>query len=208
MVIVDHHLMVAEGIAATLSRTQDMTVLAIAGTCAGGFEAVARHRPDVLLLAQRLPDGLGTDSLAALLSVCPRMKVLMVTVDDSDDLLVLAITRGAVGVVHKTERVVALVNAVRAAAHDEPVVTPDDLRRLLARTGRNRTRPGDDLTAREREVLTLLAAGMSTCAVAGVLVIAPATARNHIQSLMGKLGAHSRLEAVAIAVRENVLSAA
>ena len=80
------------------------------------------------------------------------------------------------------------------------------MRRLLPRLARRSLAPGADLTAREREVLILLTAGKSTADIAGALVVASATARNHIQSIMTKLGAHTRLEAVAIAARGNVLT--
>ena len=204
VVIVDDHLMVADSLATILSANEDMTVLAIAGTCASGLEAVTRYRPDVLLLDQRLPDGLGTDNLAAMLEVCPRMKVLLVTAGDTDDVLALAVLAGAAGVIPKGKRAATLVNAVRAVAHNEAVITPDALRRLMPRLTRVSGGIGTDLTAREREVLALLVAGKSTANLAAELYVAPATARNHIQSIMNKLGAHSRLEAVAIATRENI----
>ena len=207
VVIVDDHLMVADSLATILSANDDMTVLAIAATCASGLEAVARYRPDVLLLDQRLPDGLGTDILEAMLVECPRMKVLLVTAGDTDDVLARAIMAGASGVIPKGKRASTLINAVRAVAHNEAVITPDALRRLMPHLAQsNGSGIGTDLTAREREVLRLLVAGKSTSALAAELFVAPATARNHIQSIMNKLGAHSRLEAVAIAMRENVLA--
>ncbi|MEP6561688.1 MAG: response regulator transcription factor [Nakamurella sp.] len=206
VVIVDDHLMVADSLAATLGAHDDITVLAVADSCASGLAAVARHRPDVLLLDQRLPDGLGTDNLAAMLEVSPTMKVLLVTGGDADEVLARAIMAGAAGVIPKGKRAANLVAAVRAVANDEAVITPDALRRLMPRLARGTSGPGDDLTAREREVLQLLVAGTGTSALAGKLFVAPATARNHIQSIMNKLGAHSRLEAVAIALRENILA--
>jgi DNA-binding NarL/FixJ family response regulator len=206
VVIVDDHLMVADSLAATLGAQDDISVVAVADSCASGLAAVARHLPDVLLLDQRLPDGLGTDNLAAMLEISPTMKVLLVTGGDSDDVLARAIMAGAAGVIPKGKRAANLVAAVRAVANDEAVITPDALRRLMPRLTRGTSGPGDDLTAREREVLQLLVAGTSTSALAGKLFVAPATARNHIQSIMNKLGAHSRLEAVAIALRENILA--
>jgi DNA-binding NarL/FixJ family response regulator len=169
---------------------------------------VTRHRPDVLLLEQYLPDGLGTNSVAAIVELCPRVKVLMVTADDGDDLLLRAISAGAAGVVLKTNGMETLVKTIRAAARGEAVVSAGDLRRVLPGSAQARAGLGHDLTAREREVLSLLAAGRSTSAMAGTLFVAPATARNHVQSIMTKLGAHSRLEAVAIALRENIIRAA
>lgn len=205
VVIVDDHLLVADSVAAALNATDDIAVLDIAGTCASGLALVARHRPDILLLDQRLPDGLGTNVLPEMLARSPLTKVLLVTASDSDDVLTRAIEAGAASVITKGKRAAYLIQAVRAAAHGEAVITPDDLRRLLPHLGRHGHRAGDDLTVREREVLGMLIDGKSTAALAGELVVAPATARNHVQSIMKKLGAHSRLEAVVIASRERIL---
>ena len=98
-----------------------------------------------------------------------------------------------------------LINAIRAAAHDEPVITPDALHRLMPHHGRHGVKIGDDLTSREHEVLTMLATGKSTAMLARELFVATATARHRVQSIMTKLGSHSRLEAVAIATRESIL---
>lgn len=205
VVIVDDHLLVADSIAAALNATEDITVVGIADSCAAGIDAVTEHRPHVLLLDQRLPDGMGTSILPALLAVNPEMKVLLVTAADSDEVLARAIEAGAAGVITKGKRATSLVQAVRAAANDEAVITPEALRRLVPHMARRRQRVGDDLTAREREVLALLIAGKSTAALAAELFVSPATARNHVQSIMSKLGAHTRLEAVAIASRENIM---
>jgi DNA-binding NarL/FixJ family response regulator len=205
VVIVDDHLLVAEGVAAALGATADITVLGLADSCATGIAAVERHRPDVLLLDQRLPDGVGTDILKTVLRISPTMKVLLVTASDTDEVLARAIEAGAAGVIAKGKRAASLVQAVRAAARDEAVITPEVLRRLMPRMSKRGRRLGDDLTSREREVLQLLSAGKSTRDLAGELFVSPATARNHVQSIMNKLGAHSRLEAVAIASRENIM---
>lgn len=205
VVIVDDHRLVADSIAAALEARGDITVVEVASNCAEGLAAATRRRPDVLLLDQRLPDGLGTDVLPEMLDRCPTMKVLLVTADDNDEVLTRAIEAGAAGFIPKGERAANLVRAVRAAANDEAVITAEDMRRLLGRIGRRGPRAGDDLTAREREVLRLLVDGKSTAALATTLVVSPATARNHVQAIMRKLGAHSRLEAVAIATRHNIL---
>ena len=204
VVIVDDHVMVAESLATTLSSYQDIVVVAIAATGAAGLGAIAMHRPDVVLLDQRLPEGLGTDLLPTIFKISPNLKVLLVTGGDSDEDLVRAITGGAMGLIPKGSRAITLVNAVRAAANDEAVITPDAMRRLMQRLT-NRNAKGADLTNREREVLKLLTTGQGTDDIAAGLCISPATARNHIQSIMIKLSAHSRLEAVAIATRDNVL---
>lgn len=180
-------------------------MLSIAGTCRAAIDAVSAQHPDVLLLDQNLPDGLGVDLVAEILNLSPATKVVLVTGDDSDDVLIRAVIRGAAGVIPKGNSAAALVTAVRAVAHDEAIITPDALRRMMPQIGRTRRKLGDDLTPRELEVLRLLATGASTASITADLVVSPATTRNHIQSIMNKLGAHSRLEAVAIAVREDIL---
>lgn len=182
----------------------DLTVLGVAASCADALRLVRRVQPRVLLLDQRLPDGLGTDAVPGLLAACPTMKVLLVTADTSDEVMVSAIESGCAGFLRKSARSAELVAAVRAAARDEAMIGPADLHRLMPRL-RHEERIGDDLTPRERCILELLVEGTTTAAIAEGLSIAVATARNHVQAIMSKLGAHSRLEAVAIALRESVL---
>jgi DNA-binding NarL/FixJ family response regulator len=205
VVIVDDHLLVADSVAATLDAADDISVVAVAGTCAEGLDEVRRHQPDVLLLDQRLPDGLGTDSLPSLQQASPRTRVLLVTATDTDDVLLRAFEGGCAGFVAKGQRAAALLDAVRRAAEGETVLSSADLRRLFPGLVHQQARLGGDLTAREREVLALLSAGRSTVLIAQHLVISPATARNHIQSVISKLGAHSKLEAVSIALREGIV---
>lgn len=205
VVIMDDHLLVADGLAAAIESEPDMSVLAVAGTVAAGLEAVKRSQPDVLLLDQRLPDGLGTDSLPALFALGGTMKVLLVTAETSDEVMLKAIQGGCAGFLRKGSRVSELLTAIRAVARDEAVISPQDLRRLLPRL-RGGYRLGDDLSPREREVLELLVEGHSTAKIAATLSIAVATVRNHVQSVIIKLRAHSRLEAVAIAIRHEVVT--
>ena len=133
IVIVEDHLLVADGLRTILNSIPELTVLEVARTCAEGVLAVARHHPDILLLDQWLPDGLGVDQIPALLQICDSMKVLVVTAQDSDALVVQAIAAGAVGVIVKTKRATVLVAAIRAAARGDAVVTPDVLNQIVRR---------------------------------------------------------------------------
>lgn len=205
VVIIDDHLLVADSVGAALEAAGDIAVRSIAGTCAEGLTAVRLHQPDVCLLDQRLPDGLGTDLVPSLLKASPRTRIILVTGSDTDDVLRRALEGGCIGFLAKGQRAATLVDAVHRAAEGETVLTPDDLRRLMPGASRGPMRLGDDLTSREREILGLLAQGQSTPTIAKQLFISPATVRNHIQSILNKLEAHSKLEAVTIAVRDGII---
>jgi DNA-binding NarL/FixJ family response regulator len=207
VVVVDDHLLVAESVAAILDCAHDVAVVAVAGTCTEGFAQVVRHQPDVLLLDQRLPDGLGTDLLPSVQSSSPRTRVLLLTASDTENVLRRALEGGCAGVVAKDRGAAALLEAVRGAADGRTVFTADDLRRLVPRLVFPQSGTAADLTQREHQVLTLLVEGRSTALIAQHLVISFATARNHIQSIITKLGGHSKLEAVAIALREGIVAA-
>jgi DNA-binding NarL/FixJ family response regulator len=204
---IDDHKLVAESVAAILNCANDVAVVAVAHTGAEGVAEVLRHQPDVLLLDQRLPDGLGTDLLPALKQSSPRTRVVLLTGSDSEDVLRRALEGGCAGVVAKDRRAAVLLEAVRGAAEGKTVFAADDLRRLLPRLVYPQSGREADLTRREHEVLTLLVDGGSTASIAQHLVISLSTARNHIQSIISKLGAHSKLEAVAIALREGIVAA-
>ncbi|MGG5258311.1 response regulator [Phycicoccus avicenniae] len=206
VVIVDDHLMVADAVASGLRADERIAVVAVAGTCAEGLAEVRRHRPRVCLLDQRLPDGLGTDLVPRLLEASPDTKVLLVTGDDSLDVLHQAVRAGAVGIVNKGQRASALREAILRAVEGVTILSARDVQRLLPSAGAGGPALGDDLTPRERDVLRLLVQGLTTREIAARLFISYATARNHIQSVIGKLGAHTKLEAVTVALRENIVS--
>ncbi|MGN6599429.1 MAG: response regulator [Actinomycetes bacterium] len=205
VVVVDDHRLVAEGLTATLEAAGDMEVVGISGTAAQGVDMVRAYRPDVVLLDQRLPDNDGTTVIGPMLNVSPTSKVVMLTATDDDSVLLRAIEAGCAGFVTKGRTSATLVEAVRAAASGEAVIAPDALARLLPRLSDRRARLGSDLSPREREVLALLVAGLPNADIAKNLSISYATARNHVQAIISKLGAHSKLEAVAIALREGVV---
>jgi DNA-binding NarL/FixJ family response regulator len=128
----------------------------------------------------------------------------MLTASSDDNVLRQAIEAGCSGYLTKDHTIEELILAVRAAYNGEAVISPAMLSRLVAR-GTDRARPGSDLTARETEVLRLLAQGLSNRAIATSLGIRLATVRNHVQSVIEKLQAHSKLEAVATAMRLGII---
>jgi DNA-binding NarL/FixJ family response regulator len=132
--------------------------------------------------------------------------VVLLTSNADEDVLVSAIEAGASGFVTKHKPAAEVTAAIRAAAGGEMLVSSDMLARLLPRMNRTTERKGAyDLTARELEVLELLADGTPNQELAARMGISRNTVRNHVQNLLTKLGVHSRLEAVALATREGLL---
>jgi DNA-binding NarL/FixJ family response regulator len=146
----------------------------------------------------RLPDGDGISAVKSILDRWPDTHVVMLSGDDGHDLMARAIEAGCVGMLAKDRPIDELLSAIRSASRGELVFRADEMNRLLTHLRR--------LTQREIEVLRLLAEGLSTEKIASELFISIHTVRNHVSKILIKLGAHSKLEAVAIATRDKILN--
>jgi DNA-binding NarL/FixJ family response regulator len=206
VLIVDDHEMFASSLAMVLDAEPDLRVVGTAATCKAALSLVQATAPDVILLDHRLPDGDGVDLIGPLLAALSTAQVVMVTGSTSDQVLLAAVEAGAAGFVDKSRSIEEVVSAVRSAAAGESLVSPKLLARLLPRLRRT-TETGPALTEREREVLGYLAQGLSNADIAQQMTVSVHTVRNHIVHLSGKLGAHSKLEVLAIAVRRGLVSA-
>lgn len=208
VVVVDDHEVLASSLAAVLDLEPDIMMAGVAGTLAKARALVSTEQPDVLLLDHRMPDGDGVAAIRDFLALRPGLQVVVLTASGSDHVLVAAIEAGAAGFLSKTRSLAEVTSAVRAAARGEAVISPELLMRLLPRL-QGRSTGGAPatplLTERERDVLGHLAQGLSNAAIAERLVVSVHTVRNHVANLSAKLGAHSKLEALAIAVREGLL---
>lgn len=204
--IVDDHAMLAEGLAAYLRLADDIDVVGAVGTGADALEILAGARVDVLLLDQRLPDTTGIAVARQAVARSPGTKVLVITANGDDDLVAEAILAGCHGFLPKGRTANELLAAVRAVHAGESVFDSSVLARILPGLAESKEQsPGDDLTSREREVLQLLAGGLSAAQIAARLEISPVTVRNHTQNVLTKLGAHSKLEAVSLALRRGLV---
>jgi DNA-binding NarL/FixJ family response regulator len=199
VLVVDDHEVLATSLAHVLDEEPDLVSVGVAKSLSQARARVATAAPDVLLLDRRLPDGDGVAAIPELRALRPSMSVVILTAAAADQVLVQAIEAGAAGFVSKTRSLGEVTAAVRAAAAGEAVISPEMLSRLLPKLGRS---PGPEpvLTPREEEVLGMLARGLSNAAIAEELTVSVHTVRNHIANLSAKLGAHSKLEALAIAV--------
>jgi DNA-binding NarL/FixJ family response regulator len=205
VLLVDDHQIFGSSLAFVLDNEPDLRTVGVAGTVADAVSMTASNRPDVVLLDQRLPDGTGVEAIGPLLEANPDVQIVMLTASTSDQVLVSAMEAGASGFIDKSRSLGEVTAAVRSAAAGESLITPRLLARLLPRLRRTEGAGHSDLTEREREVLGLLAEGMSNAEIAARLVVSVHTVRNHVANLSAKLGAHSKLEALAIAVRRGLV---
>jgi two-component system, NarL family, response regulator LiaR len=171
------------------------------------------HLPDVVLMDIVFKGGMsGIEATRQIKEVSPSTKVVIMTAHDEDRLLVEAVEAGASGFLGKDEAADELLAAAKAAAEGEVLIDPATLTRLLAQVARERAAERDaqmlldDLTEREREILQLLAQGMRNDGIASKLFISPQTVQTHVRNILGKLRVHSKLEAVAFAVKYGAIT--
>lgn len=187
----------------------------VVGEAGDGAEAVRQareHRPDVVVMDIRMP---GTDGLVATRQVCaelPEVKVLVLTTFNVDEYVFEALRAGASGFLLKDTDPVELLHALRVVSEGEALLAPSVTRTLIEEfANRPEHRRPDpkalrELTAREREILALVAAGMSNEEIAEHLVISPATSRTHVSRVMTKLGARDRAQLVVLAYESGLVS--
>jgi DNA-binding NarL/FixJ family response regulator len=195
VLIVEDHQIVADGLTALLNDQADMSVVGNVASVAESAAAAAELMPDVVLLDFRLNDGTGADAAAAIRRVAPQSKHIFLTREDSDVARFAALESGASGFIHKSKAAGEVVSAIRTVASGGTLITPSSIATLLNRRRHSETQR-ESLTAREKEVLRLMADGQSSRDIASQLGISYATVRTHIRSLGAKLGVHSKVQAI------------
>jgi len=209
--IADDQEMVRTGFRMILAGETDLNVV---GDARDGQEAVAlalRDRPDVMLMDIRMPilDGIEATRRIRDHSGCPTRVVILTTFDE-DDYLYDALAAGASGFLLKDAPADDLVQAVRVVAAGEAMLAPAVTRRVIDRAGSRQRGPDDvaaveRLTDREREVLCLMAEGLSNAEIAGTLVLGEATVKTHVARILQKLPARDRVQAVITAFRSGIV---
>jgi DNA-binding NarL/FixJ family response regulator len=202
VMIVDDHASFTESLQEVLRRYSDIEVVATAGSVAEAVRVASEVQPRVILMDQRLPDGSGALAAARVFAAGVQTSVVMLTGGGGGDDLLDAVQAGASGYLLKTGRVTEIVDAIRRVAAGELLIPASTLSELLQRV-RERTRAQADraaivesLTPRERDVLRLMATPDDVGKIAESLGISRHTTRGYMQTVIEKLGAHSRLEAV------------
>jgi DNA-binding NarL/FixJ family response regulator len=187
---------VAAGLSRLIEEQADLTVVGMATTAGAALHETQQRRPDVVTVADVLPDGPGALAAARIIRARPETHVVLTTNDAVESLLTDATAAGCSAVISMAQPVDDLLAAIRAAAQDPSAMPLDPAAEVQAH----------GLSDRELQVLTLLARGMDTEAISAELFLSINTVRNHVQHILVKLGVHSRLAAVALAVRQGMVS--
>ncbi|MEV6590005.1 response regulator [Streptomyces acidicola] len=205
LLIVDDHPVVRDGLRGMFASDPGFDVLGEAGGGVEGVELALRLDPDVVLMDLRMPAGGGVEAIAALTRRGARAKVLVLTTYDTDSDTIPAIEAGATGYLLKDAPREELFTAVRAAAEGRTVLSPAIASRLVSAVRKPAVPADGVLSAREREVLELVAKGTSNREIARELFISEATVKTHLTHLYAKLGVKDRAAAVAAAYDRGIL---
>ncbi|MEN0139004.1 MAG: response regulator transcription factor [Rhodococcus sp. (in: high G+C Gram-positive bacteria)] len=212
--IADDQAMVRQGFGALLASQPDISVIGDAPDGAVAVSEVKRLRPDVVLMDVRMPEMNGLDAARVILSAGfdPPVRVLMLTTFDVDDYVYEALSIGASGFMLKDAPAEELIRAVRVVADGEALLAPTVTRRLIAdvtsRRSAARRKPAalSALTPREREVLELIARGMSNTEIAERLFVAEQTVKTHVGKVLSKLDLRDRAQAVVLAYESGLVT--
>ena len=206
VLIVDDHVMFAQSLGRLLSDEPGIQVLGIAHSGTHAIELARQLRPRVMLIDYQMPDRNGVAISGEIKGIDPDIMIVMITGTDDDKVLIGAIEAGCSGFLTKDRAASEVAEAIRGVADGEALISPALLARLLPKLQRTYRSVGDDLTDRELDVLRCVAEGLPGKAIASQLHLSLNTIRNYTQSILSKLNAHSKLEAVATAVREGIIS--
>jgi len=207
--LVDDHQLLTGSLAQLLGLEPDIVVVGVAATAAEA-KLIASQPMDVVLMDYRLPDGTGAEVTRSIKARWPAARVLMLTALSDDETVLESIQAGADGYLTKERVVEDVVSAVRATHAGETLLPRSIIMSLTQRVASAHDRiavqdPVEALTPRELEVLRALTEGRSTPEISAQLFITQNTLRTHVQNIMSKLRVHSKLEAVAFALRHRLV---
>ncbi|MEU5343956.1 MULTISPECIES: response regulator transcription factor [unclassified Streptomyces] len=213
VLLADDQRLVRAGFRSILEDQDDIEVVGEVGDGQAAVSACRALRPDVVLMDIRMP---GTDGLEASRQIArderlAAVKVVILTTFDLDDYVYGALRAGATGFLVKDTEPEELLQAVRVAARGDALISPSVTRRLIAEFASRVKSPRADprldaLTAREREVMQLVATGLTNDEIAARLVLSPSTAKTHVSRIMSKLGARDRSQVVVLAYESGMVS--
>jgi two-component system, NarL family, response regulator DevR len=208
ILLVDDHAIVRLGLMTLLNDQPDMEVVAEASTAAEAVRAVEKFQPDVVLMDVRLPGEGGIEATRQITASFPKSRVVMLTSFADDDLVMRAISAGAMGYVLKQVGNEELLRAIRAAARGEALLDPSTTARLLSRVREMDRKTEEDafrdLSDREMDVLVHLARGKTNAEIGRILNLSEKTVGNYIGTMFEKLHMNNRIELATYAVQHHL----
>ena len=200
ILITDDHSIVRQGLATIINRDPEMTVIAQAEN---GQQAIAQfreHQPDVTLMDLRMPEVNGVEAIAAICAEFKQARIVVLTTYDSDENIYWGLHAGAQGYLLKDAKPDELLNAIRTIHRGQKYVPPAVGAKLVQRMS------SPELSEREREVLHLMAKGMSNLEIGNTLIIGESTVKSHVNRILSKLGVSDRTQAVIVAAKRGIVS--
>ncbi|OFW79053.1 MAG: hypothetical protein A2Z48_02335 [Actinobacteria bacterium RBG_19FT_COMBO_70_19] len=211
VLIVDDERTFGEALQLALRQEKDLKVIDIAVDGDTAVRAVDEHHPDVVLMDVAMPGMSGIEATRRIKEEDPEAQVLILSGHEDPLLLARAVQAGAVGLLRKTETVVNVATSVRRAYLGEPIHDQEEVDIAMRRLRHRRDADADAkrrlerLTPREREIIVQMATGMAPDDIAQALGMSPHTLRTHTQNILTKLGVHSKMEALVLAIRHGAV---
>jgi NarL family two-component system response regulator LiaR len=205
VMIVDDHTMVRRGLALFLKSYDEVTLVGEADSGQSAIDMCSKVCPDVVLMDMKMPEMDGVTATRLIHEQFPAIRIIALTSFKEVTLIQNALQAGATGYLLKDVSADDLFKAIHAAVHGHPTLSPDAAEALV-QLSINPSRPGNDLTSRELEVLALMVEGLNNSKIAGQLVLSPSTVKSHVSSILSKLQASSRSEAVSMALRNGLIT--
>lgn len=207
VLIVDDERTFGEALELALGQEKDLRIVDVATSGTQAIHAVDVHRPDVVLMDVTMPGMNGIEVTRRIKETDPDARIVILSGHDDEHLLARAVQAGATGLLRKTEAVMNVASTVRRAHRGEALHPPDEVEGALRRLRHRRDRDDDAarrlerLTPRELEILSLMAEGRAPGDITATLRMSPNTLRTHMQNVLTKLGVHSKMEALVLAIR-------
>jgi NarL family two-component system response regulator LiaR len=204
ILIVDDHPVVRDGLNAILSTQPDFEVIGEAGNGEEAIKQVEILKPDVILMDLEMPGVDGIEALTRLTGIDPDIRVIVLTVFDTDERILNSVQAGARGYLLKDAPRDKIFNAIRVVSQGGSLIHPLVVSKLLSQK-KNDNAAGESLSERELDVLNLLGQGLLNKQIASQLFISERTVKFHVSSILSKLGAGNRTEAVSMAIHRGII---
>lgn len=208
IIICDDQAVIRDGLEMLLTLEKDFEVIGTAQDGAEAVELVSKNQPDLVLMDLKMPGMNGIEATRQIRTNFPEVKVLVLTTYDDDEWVFDAIRAGASGYLLKDRPREEVIKAIRGTVEGKSFVDPAVAGKLMGQVADNQTQPSslltDKLTAREVDVLRLLAKGLSNADIAGQLHLSEGTVRNHVSAILEKLGVSDRTQAAVIAIQHGL----